>query len=128
MNARGLLLGLVLPLTAASAATKDAGNAVSTDFAEGGVIVDMEMFFHAAANKASADEKQGIAGRALATASGLYSFLETPENDEKLGDLQAGSVVHVTGEAAQARGLAAHCRAEEIGNDFPGPRSGGIAR
>ena len=107
MNARGLLLGLVLPLTAASAATKDAGNAVSTDFAESGVIVDMEMFFHAATSKGSADQKNGIAGRALATAGGLYFFLETPENDEKLGDLQAGSVVHVTGKLLE-RGALLH--------------------
>ena len=107
MKTPGILVGLMLPLTAANAATNDAGTSVSTDFAESGVIVDMEMFFHAAANKASADEKQGIAGRALATASGLYSFLETPENDEKLGDLKAGSVVHITGKLLE-RGALLH--------------------
>ena len=107
MNTRRILLCLILPLTAASAATKDAGNSVSTDFTESGVIVDMEMFFHAASSKGSADQKEGIAGRALATAGGLYSFLETPENDEKLGDLPAGSVVHVTGKLLE-RGALLH--------------------
>ena len=107
MKTRGILVGLMLPLTAANAATDDAGNSVSTDFAEGGVIVDMEVFFHGAANEGTVDQKQGIAGRALATSSGLYSFLETPENDEKLGDLPAGSVVHVTGKLLE-RGALLH--------------------
>ena len=107
MNTKGILLGLILPLAAAGAATKDTRNAVSTDFAESGVIVDMETFFHAASNSGNADPKQGIAGRALATYSGLYSFLETPENDEKLGDLAPGSVVHVTGKLLE-RGALLH--------------------
>ncbi len=107
MKTRGILVGLMLPLTAANAATNDAGNSVSTDFAEGGVIVDMEVFFHGAANEGTVDQKQGIAGRALATSSGLYSFLETPENDEKLRNLQAGSVVQVTGKLLE-RGALLH--------------------
>ena len=107
MKAREMLLGLILPFTAAHAATMAGGNSASTDFAQGGVIVDMERFFHAATNQAGTEQRKGIAGRALATSSGLYSFLETPENDEKLRGLKAGSVVHVTGKLLE-RGALLH--------------------
>ena len=108
MKTAALFLGLLIAASIAEAATTATSGDTSTAFAEHGVIVDMSRFFHAAVEDGqTAAEPNGIAGRALATADGLYSFLETPENAEKLGDLEPGTVVHITGKLLR-RGALLH--------------------
>ena len=68
----------------------------SVDFDQGGVIVDVGSFF-TEAGLTSAPGPAGVAGRALVTDTGLYSFLETPENEQKLASIEPGSVVRVRG-------------------------------
>ncbi|HLA39158.1 MAG TPA: hypothetical protein VJ417_04135 [Candidatus Glassbacteria bacterium] len=69
-------------------------------FDEKGVIVDIYQFFSAARQSAEPGfqpEEAGLAGRALVTAGGVYSFLENPENARWLKDVKPGSPVRVTG-------------------------------
>ena len=71
-----------------------------SSFQEKGVIVDIHHFF-AAANDALKEpfsvEEETVAGRALVTNSGVYAFLETPENESRLKDVALGTAVRVTG-------------------------------
>ncbi len=79
----------------------------SVPFSENGVIVSMEEFFHVVKTKGAGSNESGTTSRALATATGIYSFLETPENDEKLGEVKAGDVVQVHGKLLE-RGALLH--------------------
>ena len=53
-----------------------------------------------------------MANRALATETGLFSFLETPENEEKLAAIEPGSVIRVKGKLLE-RGTLLHISALE---------------
>ena len=87
----GLLIALVGPLYAA-------GTGGSEPFAQSGVIVDVHTFFKATTGQEKMETTQASpADRALATAEGLYAFLETPENKKWLAETEPGAVVHVTG-------------------------------
>ncbi len=98
---------------ALSALLAHAAHAASTQtssaFDESGVIVEVHSFFKTAAQDrdpaaASAD---GVAGRALVTASGVFAFLETPENQQQLAKTKPGSVVHIKGKLL-AKGALLH--------------------
>ena len=84
----------------------------STDFDQGGVIVEVHSFFTDAGVNSRPAGQTGVADRALATDTGLYSFLETPENEEKLAALEPGSVVRVKGSLLE-RGALLHITALE---------------
>ncbi len=68
-------------------------------FNESGVVVDIQNFFAAAAGAAeSYVPLKGDQGRlALVTASGVYAFLETPENEVHLRGITAGDQVELSG-------------------------------
>ena len=89
-----IALSALLAHTAHAASTQ-----TSTAFDQSSVIVEVHSFFKPAAQArdpaaASAD---GVAGRALVTAFGVYAFLETPENQQLLAKTKPGSVVHIRG-------------------------------
>lgn len=87
----GLLLAFVGPLYAA-------GTSVSEPFDQSGVIVDVHTFFKATPEQEKTETPQATpADRALATAEGLYAFLETPENQKWLTGTEPGAVVRVKG-------------------------------
>ncbi len=71
-----------------------------TSFEEEGIVVDIHAFFEAAQKTASEDfrdPKDETSGRALVTLSGVYAFLETPENAAHLKGIVPGSGVKLTG-------------------------------
>ena len=55
----------------------------SADFDQGGVIVEVDSFFKEAGVTPRPAAQTGTANLALATDTGLYSFLETPENETR---------------------------------------------
>ena len=80
----------------------------SAPFEARGVIVDVHTFFHpvSAGRDAAIDAAQAdVAGRALVTESGLFAFLETPLNAERLKGTEPGSVVHVRGKLLETGAL-----------------------
>ena len=100
--ALSIALSALLAHTAHAASTQ-----TSSAFDQSGVIVEVHSFFKAAAQDrdpaaASAD---GVAGRALVTASGVYAFLETPENQQQLAKTKPGSVVHIKGKLLEKSAL-----------------------
>ena len=69
-------------------------------FQEKGVIVDIHHFFAAAKGalkESFSAEDETVAGRALVTSSGVYAFLETPQNETWLKEVEPGTAVRVTG-------------------------------
>ncbi len=85
-----------------------AAQRTSEAFAETGVIVDVHTFFRAAARDDSNETPQvleSVAGRALVTESGVYAFLETPENETRLAIAGPGSVVSVSGKLLNGSSL-----------------------
>jgi len=90
----GLLITAVAVLLATAVR---AGNSV--DFAQSGGHRRHTYIFKPIAAKQQAVEavEQGVAGRALVTADGVYAFLETPQNSKQLAQTEPGSVVHIKG-------------------------------
>lgn len=83
------------PLSPATQATA-ASNPVR-DFDQTGVMVDVLSFFKAAEGLAMQPGKAGVPTKALVTADGVYSFIETPENQQALDAVEVGSVARVRG-------------------------------
>ena len=93
-----VLLYLPLVLIATVLALPPAGSKTRA-FNETGVVVDIQNFFTAAAGAAESYRPlKGDQGRlALVTASGVYAFLETPENEVHLRGITAGDKVELSG-------------------------------
>ncbi len=86
---------VVLGVLGASVGIGWAGPARTIErFSQRGVIVDPRTFF-TAAGTAEAGAQPG--SRALVTEVGVYAFMETPENEERLKGTEPGSVVRVAG-------------------------------
>ncbi len=67
-------------------------------FAGEGVIVAVHEFFGAAKDAGDVDLVAGnVAGKAFVTANGMYAFIETPENEQQLADVAAGTAVRISG-------------------------------
>lgn len=81
------------------AATSDAGlTSGVVDFSEVGVLVAATSFLDASDHGPAAELVQPTtAGRALVTATGVYAFLETPENQAQLRDVEPGTTIRLTG-------------------------------
>ena len=81
----------------------------STAFDQYGVIVDISTFFKSTAQTRTPEEAahRDVANRALATAAGIYSFLETPENQSQLAQMVPGTVVRIQGQLL-AKGALVH--------------------
>ena len=93
-----LVLSIALSLLLTHAAHAESTQ-TSSAFDQAGVIVEVHSFFKAAAqgNDPAIASADGVAGRALVTADGVYAFLETPENQQQLAETTPGSVVHIKG-------------------------------
>jgi len=107
MKIRTTLLLIAGVLLVAGAARADSRNKVA-EFNETGILVDIQHFFRAAESEmaATADVgKDGVSGVALVTRSGIYAFLETPENAEHLQGIEPGSAVKIQGQLLQSASL-----------------------
>ena len=106
------LLGAIAFLSAGiTAAGADEGKP-SVDFDQGGVIVEVGSFFKGTGVTSRPGSQIGVTVLALATDTGLYSFLETPENEKKLTAIKPGTVVRVKGKLLE-RGALLHVAALE---------------
>ncbi len=77
-------------------------------FEEVGMVVDIRSFFDAASSEVfqpAIQTDDGVSGRALVTANGIYTFLETPANAEHLKTVQLGTAVHVKGQLLKSGSL-----------------------
>ena len=75
-------------------------------FDQCGVIVDPHTFFNAARDAgAVVVAHQEVAGRSLVTEAGVYAFIETPENAQRLSPTVPGSVVRIRGKLLQEGAL-----------------------
>ena len=115
-----LLGAIVLLSTGISTALADEGKP-SVDFDKGGVIVEVGSFFKGTGVTSGPAGQTGVAALALATDTGLYSFLETPQNQERLAAIEPGSVVRINGKLLE-KGALLHItaleRASEISLDL----------
>ena len=88
-------------LMMATAPVAHAGDSALSNvaFNERGVIVDVHSFFTALGESPSEASlaHESVASKALVTADGVYSFLETPGNEKMLANTGNGSVVQVQG-------------------------------
>jgi hypothetical protein len=92
------LLGIALLIALAGPLYAAGGGTTSKPFDQGGVIVDVHTFFKTAAGQQKPETTQASpADLALVTAEGLYTFLETPENQKWLTGTESGAVVHIKG-------------------------------
>ena len=101
-------VGLVLTVVTCRPSAVAAAERTSEAFAETGVIVDVHTFFRAAARDDSMESQvalESVAGRALVTETGVYAFLETPENENALSVAGPGSVVSVSGKLLNGSSL-----------------------
>ena len=105
------LFGAIAFLSAGiTAAGADGGKSV--DFDQGGVIVEVGSVFKGTGVTSRPGSQIGVAALALATDTGLYSFLETPENEKKLTAVEPGTVVRVKGKLLE-KGALLHVAALE---------------
>jgi hypothetical protein len=79
----------------------------STAFDQHGVIIDVRTFFKSTDQARTPEEiaHGDIANRALATTVGVYSFLETPENQSQLAQMVPGTVVRIQGQLLEKGAL-----------------------
>ncbi len=67
-------------------------------FEEEGIVVDVHAFFEVAQKTEDFQEPEDVtSGRALVSSTGVYAFLETPENAAHLKEVAPGSAVKLTG-------------------------------
>lgn len=85
-------------------------NATET-FAQDGVVLEIAELFPAVAEAMKRDrapgaaKAEGLAGRAFVSNSGVYAFLETPENQKLLAPVKSGSRVSLTGKLLKSGAL-----------------------
>ena len=66
-------------------------------FAESGVIVDINSFFKEIKEKPAKILFANTSGKAFVTKTGVYAFIESPENDNALKGIKPGSHVAIKG-------------------------------
>jgi len=106
MSKRKSLILFFIPLLAVAVFAGKSERVVSFD--EVGMVVDIRAFFNAASSEIyqpAIQTDDGVSGRALVTASGIYTFLETPANAKHLKTVQLGTAVHVKGQLLKSGSL-----------------------